>query len=350
MDSWLMKNEKVYLSEDGKEIMLTLFVGAIGSEATEESLTAYFEGFGKVAKVKIIVDWVTKQSKECALVYFTSQDSIRKVLAFPKHIIDGRLVRVEPADRTKKGTKVIETPTLLVTNINYLTLHGEIIEYFSRFGQITSCKFFKDRKSGGSRTKSAIIRFEKQHSLEKIFSTGKKHVVGGNEVCCSIMNNNTPEPEGDYDYEKNNEYQPQYDPASRSTPFEESADQFDYKFSFRHLESYKPQTPHLGFQESSYNDTYTDYRPNEPSQPNLHQILPEPNPQKPITVSDIVKAGNRPDNTPKPKPSNLLFPLEHQKDELFQVFCNFDKPPPEPMIKWEDTPYSKMPQKRKKKN
>ena len=340
MDSLFMRNHNSTPYEDGQEVFLTLFVGAIGPQASEESLSSYFDGFGRVAKVKIIVDWNTKQSKECALVYFTSPDSVRKVLAFPKHIIDGRLVRVEPADRTKKGSKILETPTLFVSNISYLTVHGKVIEYFSRFGQITSCKFCNDRNSDGARTQSANIRFEKQHSIERIFSSGTKHLVGGNEVCCSILNSAT---ERNYDYENNDEDQLRPASAQKGMPHSESSDDFDYMSEFQPQGSYKPNNTHLDYQESRYNDTDVDF-----THPNLHPISTEPIPQGPMPVLEIDEAGNRPTNTPIPKPQSLLLPMEHQKDDLFQIFCDFAKPPPAPKVNWEDTPYSQRKPKRKK--
>lgn len=174
--------------DDGEEILLTLFVGAIGPQATEESLAAHFETFGKVDKVKIILDWVTKQSKECALVYFISHEGFKNALKQKSHCVNGRTIRVEPADRSKKGTKKMDTVAMLVTQIDYSTPQGEIVEYFAAYGTISSCKFFKNATEQ-CRSKSAVIRFEKPAAIHRILEAGIQHLISGKLVSCGWYNN-----------------------------------------------------------------------------------------------------------------------------------------------------------------
>lgn len=320
--------------EESQEILLTLFVGAIGNEATSESIAEYFEGFGKVNKVKIIVDWATKQSKECALVYFTSQDSVRKVMSFPKHIIDGRVVRVEPADRTKKGTKVVEANALLVSNISHLHLHREVLEYFAFFGQITSCKFFKERSVDGE-SKTAIIHFEKSYSLERVFASGSEHLVGGRLVFCSSL---FPPPEGGLLQEATRNPKLPLLLAREQTP---PAPLAPANCSSQHTK--RPSFEHDG----GLNIVETFSRRLQSLAPDNRLVLwhqPDalftPIEGRPTGVAAQRMAGQ-----------TLLLPMEYQKDELFSIFCGFEKPPPTARVRWEDTPYAKMvPKRRHSKN
>lgn len=322
------KNEKLRSPEgDGQEILLTLFVGAIGSETTTETIASYFEGFGTVNKVKIIVDWVTKQSKDCALVYFTSQDSIKKVLEFPKHIIDDRVVRVEPADRTKKGTKVNEANALHVSRISHLTPNKEVIEYFAIFGQITCCKFFKERTSDGI-SKGAIIRFEKYYSLERVLLLGSEHLVGGKVVFCSTLNQPI-EGSSLLDAVHASQVQPLQQTPSRQVPFETSTMVDPMRLKSGQNENQKIVDLDILLPRGPFAHSYDS--PESINLPTHHSSF---NPQKEICSN-------------KPMTRINLFPLEYQNDDLFSIFCDFKKPLPSPKVRWEDTPYALLGSKRR---
>ena len=339
MDARFIKNPYLRYVEQDEEILLTLFVGAIGSQATQESLAGYFEGFGKVNKVKILIDWVTKQSKECALVYFTSKEAVRKVLDFPQHLIDGKTVRVEPADRTKKGTKIIDASVMLVTNIDYLTLHGEVIEYFSAFGQITSCKFSKD-KTRNSKTKSAIIRYEKPNSIDRVLELGSEHLIGGKVVSCCLYKTL---PSGDFIYQQQDLFQPRDSMFPNSLDSAQSpltsTDQF---FMNAHLQ--------FGHQSEIHDDRIqVPSIPNQIDIPESPYLVPTELDKNLTELAGLLTHSVEPRARPKP-PKYFLFPLEFEKDELFSIYCEFSKPEKLPIVSWDQTPYSKFKSLPKKKN
>ncbi len=330
-----MNYENFSSNEDGREMLLTLFVGAIGPEATVESITDYFEKFGKVNKVKIIVDWATKQSKDCALVYFTSQESVIRVLKSPKHVINGRVVRVEPADRTKKGTKVMEESVILVSNIDYFTLHGEVIEYFSTFGQITSCKFFNDRWAEGN-LKHALIHFEKAQSLSRVLNFGATHVVKGKNVSCSLHSGVPTQGSivEEHDYAQLQSVNAHSDFHAKKSHLQNHISHSNFQKSLnppsptlpRSIDGYKAgigalNQSHVTTEQKNF-AAVTEILP-----ANTIAQLPDP-PQKSFNTTKV---------------NSFLFPLEHEKDTLFSVFCDFPRPPPSPRVRWEDTPYSKLP-------
>ena len=295
-----------------EEIQLTLFVGAIGSQATQQSLTEYFKAFGKVSKVKIIVDWATKQSKECALVYFTSHESLHRVLQCPKHFINDRIVRVEYADRTKKGTKVLETSAILVSNIKYYSLHDTILEYFSTYGQITDCTFYKDSFKGKV-TKSVIIRFEKKNAIERILITGKIHRIGNNEVYCNPQNNsleNVGENQVVADNQEDIGYhhrQPTFQSANRnSVPDHYTCEQHrafrPSDVERRDSSMFAASLPHHAY--DNYQVEYSD--------------------SPPVVSARLEYYINKQESI---RSKSYLLPLEYQKDTLFSIFCDVPQRP-----------------------
>ena len=321
----LEKNNTVY----EEEYFLTLFVGAIGHCAIQGSIKAYFESFGKVSKVKIIVDWLTKQPKNCALVYFTSPESIDRVLSCSRHAIEGKLVRVELADRSKSGKKIAESADILLSRIDYSLNHCRVIEYFSSFGQITSCKFIESISFEGYFSKSAIFRFEKQISIQRIMNTGSVHTIDGYRVECSCTEHQPEAPAYS---------QAEHSASHRHTTFHDSDQRQSACVHDQHCSA--------GEYPSSARDAAdTDVKPINVQPPDTSYLQ---QPHFPTTVKEnltnpyigipqfSVEESKKPQYT---KTSNFQFALEYETDPLFEIFCNFEKVPRPPMPDIKSIPY-----------
>ena len=46
-----------------------LFIGGLEQNTTEETVQKYFQKFGKITDVNLMIDWVTNKSKRCAIVF-----------------------------------------------------------------------------------------------------------------------------------------------------------------------------------------------------------------------------------------------------------------------------------------
>lgn len=113
-----------------------LFVGGLSEQTKKEALKAYFEQFGGVEDVQIIVDYVTGKSKRCALIFCASKEIANLALVKKKHMLERRKMRVSKADLSKRGTKVIKAKQLHLTQIHPSITNEDLEAYLKTFGPI----------------------------------------------------------------------------------------------------------------------------------------------------------------------------------------------------------------------
>lgn len=146
----------------------TIFVGSLSEKSTQANVHRYFSKFGNILASNLITDWTTGTSKRCAIVFIASRDVYCRILGCPKHILDGKKIRVAVADQDKKGTKKISTNNLFVGNIPSSCSEGMLKGLFQRFGMILGIRFFRN-VSTKPNTKNAIIEFTNSKSVETAF-------------------------------------------------------------------------------------------------------------------------------------------------------------------------------------
>ena len=69
-----------------------LFIGGIHRSTTQESLKNYFEKFGKVSEVKLMIDKLTGNSRGFGFVTYVDPLSVNEVLLKKPHTLDNKLV------------------------------------------------------------------------------------------------------------------------------------------------------------------------------------------------------------------------------------------------------------------
>lgn len=121
-----------------------LFVGGLHQETNESTIKEYFSKFGDIVTVNLIIDWVTNQSKRCAIIVCKTKKTMRKILNKKKHRIDNKPVRVNRADRKKKGTKIIKTKKIFVGNLKDEILKSELKIHFKKYGEIKNLTLVKN--------------------------------------------------------------------------------------------------------------------------------------------------------------------------------------------------------------
>lgn len=67
-------------------------------------------------------------------------------------------------------------------------LSDELREYFSLYGSIVEQQIMQDHKTGRSRG-FGFVTFESEDAVERIFSEGKIHELGGKQVSYSSWGN-----------------------------------------------------------------------------------------------------------------------------------------------------------------
>lgn len=162
----------------------TIFVGSLSSSTTERELKRYFSSFGKVTRAKLILDIENGKSKQCALIFVESLDTVNSILACSDHFIDGRLVRVDIANDDRKHTKCFVENTLFIGNIKLQTTEASVRSYFENIGKVIGLKIFK--LSENAKSLNAIINFGSNEPVAKIMSRPNKHKLDGRHLRCSF--------------------------------------------------------------------------------------------------------------------------------------------------------------------
>lgn len=169
----------------------TLFVGSLSPECTPESIEAYFSQFGGQVHSKIIVDWVTLRSKQCALLFCPDLDTAENILSKPDHVLGGKLLRVTWADEEKRGTKKIDTANIgFVGNISQDLSEQQVAAYFCKFGEVSKVKFFKN-KSTAEKTKNAFVKFKEEEGLKAMLAKRHSHRLDGRLLKCAPFKPNS---------------------------------------------------------------------------------------------------------------------------------------------------------------
>lgn len=170
---------------------LALFVGSLSERTDQAAISKYFSKFGEIGGVNLISDWTTGASKCCAIVLCKRQTTQAAILAAPKHVLDGKRIRVTLAEPDRKGTKKISTNCLFVGNISTRTKETEMREIFNKFGTITELKFFRNASTKAN-TKNCIVEYSDSQAVESAFKTKDSKEMAYHGFRISPLKHKTP--------------------------------------------------------------------------------------------------------------------------------------------------------------
>nr|XP_043617952.1 heterogeneous nuclear ribonucleoproteins A2/B1-like [Erigeron canadensis] len=160
-----------------------LFVGGIAWETSEESFSNYFNKYGELTDSVIMMDKITGRPRGFGFVTFANSADADKVLE-QDHVIDGRPVEVKrtvPREDAQGSRGVSRTKKVFVGGIPLTLTEDEMREYFSNYGGIIEHQIMLDHVTGRSRG-FGFVTFDSEEAVEKIFSDGQIHELGGKQV------------------------------------------------------------------------------------------------------------------------------------------------------------------------
>jgi len=119
---------------------LSIYVGNLSFNTIEEDLEAFFnEKCGNVKRVRIIYDNNTGQSRGFGFVYFNTVDAFNTALELPECRLDGRDLRIAPAET--KNSSSSSTITTTTTNARADTVTAVVPQTINRpKTQVVHCK------------------------------------------------------------------------------------------------------------------------------------------------------------------------------------------------------------------
>ncbi|KAL1538174.1 heterogeneous nuclear ribonucleoprotein 1-like [Salvia divinorum] len=161
-----------------------LFVGGIAWETSEESFNRYFSKYGEITDSVIMLDKISGRPRGFGFVTFADPEVADKVLQ-EEHVIDGRAVEVKRTVPREGGMQgrggVSKTRKIFVGGLPLSLTEDDLRDYFSSYGNIAEHQIMLDHKTNRSRG-FGFVTFESEDSVEKIFSDGRMHELGGKQV------------------------------------------------------------------------------------------------------------------------------------------------------------------------
>ncbi|CAL1376546.1 unnamed protein product [Linum trigynum] len=158
-----------------------LFVGGLSWDTTEETFTNYFSKFGEITDAVIMLDRLSGRPRGFGFVTFSDPVVADRVLE-RDHTVDGRSVEVKKTvPREDMDFKGMRVKKIFVGGLPPSLTEDELKEYFSFYGGITEYQIMLDHKTGRSRG-FGFVTFDSEDSVERIFSEGRNHELGGKEV------------------------------------------------------------------------------------------------------------------------------------------------------------------------
>ncbi|THG19398.1 hypothetical protein TEA_025783 [Camellia sinensis var. sinensis] len=158
-----------------------------------ETFSNYFCKYGEITDSVIMLDKLTGRSRGFGFVTFADPAVADKVLE-EDHVIDGRVFilrspfqqvevkrTVPRADMQMQVKREQKTKKIFVGGIPPSLTEDDLKEYFSSYGSITEHQIMLDHNTGRSRG-FGFVTFDDEETVERIFSNGQTHELGGKQV------------------------------------------------------------------------------------------------------------------------------------------------------------------------
>lgn len=157
-----------------------LFVGGLPKKATNEALQTYFKKFGKVLEARIVIDKVTGLSRGFAFVTMSAEKEVKKVLQKKKHKFLSTTVSIKEAI-TRTETMEINLDEkerkIFVVGLPYKTKQEDMIDYFSKYGEIQKIELKAQKRFG-------FVLFKERLSVIELFNDDTVHKIFGEIIEC----------------------------------------------------------------------------------------------------------------------------------------------------------------------
>lgn len=157
-----------------------LFIGGLLESTASQALTNYFSQFGEIKGVNLIIDWVTGKSKRCAIVSCQDSSTINNIISSKPHYLEGKLVRVDIADKNRKGTKIVRTTKIFLGHIPQNVEQIDLLQFFMRYGEIKHLKIIRSAESSSN----GYLEFYDVCDAQKLLKERHNVIIKGHKIFC----------------------------------------------------------------------------------------------------------------------------------------------------------------------
>jgi len=145
-----------------------MFIGGLSWQTTPESIREYFSSFGDLAEVMVMKDPATRRSRGFGFITFSDPTAVEKVMKYPVHQLDGKLVEPKVAVPRKTNPKlVMRTKKIFVGGLSATTSLEDIRAYFEQFSKVKGAMLAYDKVTSRHRG-FGFVTFDNEDVVDKI--------------------------------------------------------------------------------------------------------------------------------------------------------------------------------------
>lgn len=296
----------------------SIFVGCLDPATTKNDIISYFKMFDKGVKAKLIVNFKTGQSKQCALVFCSSQEVCQEILKH-EHYLHERRLRLDYAQDEFKGKKADQLAAIQISGLDPETTQEELLSYFEQVHGFRKVRLIKGLHP--KQKKVAVLYFADRYSAQEVLN--QSHLKIGKRNCkVTEYSKDKPLINQSMTYESPTQNVPKPIMMSFNPPM------------YHDLEACSPQMYSTGPQSISSFGSPSYRGGASPGTEGPRRIAPlKLNPGFLLTPTD----------TPKSRPEDaFVHPVEVQDDDLFRIFCDSAKIKNKPVYIPQHVPAAKV--------
>jgi RNA recognition motif-containing protein len=157
---------------------MSLFVGCLDPNTTKVDIMNYFKQYDPQIKAKLIVNFKTGQSKQCALL-FCSSGYFCDLILHQEHHLHQRRLRIDRAQQEYKGKKADNFIAVQVSGLDPAISIGEVNKVFGCFEGFTRARLIQGLHP--KQKKVAVGYFSSFEKAQQILAFS--HLQIGNRNC-----------------------------------------------------------------------------------------------------------------------------------------------------------------------
>jgi len=151
-----------------------IFVGGIHRSTTQDGLKHYFEKFGEVKVVKLMMDKETGNSRGFGFVTYVDPSCISQVMGSKPHTLDGKIIDPKPCSpkhvlqQKKLGAQFPKTHKIFLGGVSMEATEEDVRQYFSKYGSVVEVNFVVDKTDSSRPHKGfGFVTFEEESSVDQ---------------------------------------------------------------------------------------------------------------------------------------------------------------------------------------
>lgn len=147
-----------------------LFIGGLDYRTTSDSLKAYFEQYGTVVDVVVMMDNKTNRSRGFGFITYSHSFMVDQAQAARPHKVDGRVVdpkRAVPRQEIARSDAAASVTKIFIGGLKDEHDDDDLRNYFSKFGAVKTVNLIHNKENGRKRG-FAFVEFNDYDPADKV--------------------------------------------------------------------------------------------------------------------------------------------------------------------------------------